>query len=99
MTTEVEKKIKELEENRRKEETNQTKELVKKMNVDAVANILLKMQSENYKVTSEHVSLKQMISRATQDIAGLRSQLNMLKALGGRGIIGGTGSTVHKQGE
>ena len=81
------------------EETNETKELVKKMNVDAVANVLIKMQNENYKVRSEFVDLKGMISRVTQDIAELRSQLNVLKAMGGRGIIGGTGSTVHKQGE
>lgn len=81
------------------EETNETKELVKKMNVDAVSNVLIKMQNENYKVRSEHVDLKQMITRVAQDMAGLRSQLNVLKAMGGRGIIGGTGSTVHKQGE
>lgn len=81
------------------EETNETKELVKKMNVDAVANLLIKMQIDNYAVRSEFVDLKRMISKATQDIAELRSQLNVLKAMGGRGIIGGTGSTVHKQGE
>ena len=83
----------------RMEETNETKELVKKMNVDAVANILIKMQNENYKVRSEFVDLKGMISKVTQDIAELRAQLNVLKAMGGRGIIGGTGSTVHMQGE
>jgi hypothetical protein len=81
------------------EEAHQTKELVKKMNVDAVANVLLKMQNENYKVRSEFIDLKRIISSVTQDIEGLRSQLNILKAVGGRGTIGGTGSTVHKQGE
>lgn len=81
------------------EETNETKELLKKMNVDVVADVLIKMQNENYKIRSEFVDLKRMISTATQDIAGLQSQLNVLKAVGGRGIIGGTGSTVHKQGE
>jgi len=99
MNTEAEKKIKKLEEKRKQEETSETKELVKKMNVDAVANILIKMQNENYALRSEFVDLKRMISRVTQDKAELQAQLNILKAMGGRGIIGGTGSTVHKQGE
>jgi hypothetical protein len=81
------------------EKTHETKELVKKMNVDVVANLLVKMQNENYAVRSEFVDLKRMLSKVTQDTAELRSQLNVLKATGGRGIIGGTGSTVHKQGE
>lgn len=81
------------------EETNETKELVKKMNVDAVANVLIKMQIDNYGVRSEFVDLKQIVTKVTQDITELRSQLNILKAMGGRGIIGGTGSTVHKKGE
>lgn len=83
----------------KREETNETKELVKKMNVDAVADLLIKMQDENYKVRSEFVDLKRMISKVTQDIAELRAQTNVLKAMGGRGILGGTGSTVHTQGE
>lgn len=99
MNIKAEKKIKEIEDNRIKEETKETKELVKKMNVDAVANILIKMQEGNYKLRSEFVDLKRMISRATQDKSELQTQLNILKATGGRGIIGGTGSTVHKQGE
>lgn len=81
------------------EETNETKELVKKMNVDAVAHLLTNMQIENYKIRSEFVDLKRIVSKVTQDKAELQSHLNVLKAMGGRGIIGGTGSTVHKQGE
>jgi hypothetical protein len=81
------------------EKVSETKELVKKMNVDAVASVLLKMQSENFKTRSEFVDLKRMITKVTQDKAELRSELNMLKAMGGRGIIRGTGSTVHTQGE
>jgi hypothetical protein len=99
MNTEPEKKIKEIEEKRKNEKTNETKELVKKMNVDAVANILIKMQNENYALRSEFVDLKRMISKVTQDKAELQAQLNILKAMGGRGIIGGTGSTVHTQGK
>lgn len=90
MDTEAEEKM---------EETNNTKELVKKMNVDAVANLLIKMQIENYAARSEFVDLKRIISKATQDVAELRSQANVLKAVGARGTIGGTGSTVHSQGE
>ena len=81
------------------EESYETKELVKKMNIDAVANLLIKMQDENYKVRSEFVDLKRIISKATQNVTELRSQANVLKAVGARGIIGGTGSTVHSKGE
>ena len=69
------------------------------MNVDAVANVLIKMQNENYALRSEFVDLKRIITKVTQDKTELQAQLNILKAMGGRGIIGGTGSTVHKQGE
>lgn len=81
------------------EENNETKDLVKKMNVDAVANILIKMQNDNHEVRSEFVDFKRMITKVTQDVAELRAQQNVLKAMGGRGIMGGTGSTVHTQGE
>jgi hypothetical protein len=99
MNTEPEKKIKEMEEKRKNEEASETKELVKKMNVDAVANILIRMQNENYALRSEFVNLKQMISKVTQDKIELQTQLNILKAMGGRGIMGGTGSTVHTSDE
>ncbi|MEK7613458.1 MAG: hypothetical protein AAB439_01105 [Patescibacteria group bacterium] len=81
------------------EESSETKELVKKMNVDAVANVLVNMQIDNYKIKSEQVDLHPIVSRVTQDIAGLRAEINVLKAMGGRGTIGGTGSTVHMKGE
>lgn len=81
------------------EETNETKEQVKKMNVDAVAKILTGMQDDNHTVKSQFVDLKRIVTNLTQDIAELRAQTNVLKAMGGRGILGGTGSTVHKQGE
>lgn len=99
MNTEPEKKIKAMEEKRRNEEVSETKELVKKMNVDAVANILIRMQNENYALRSEFVNLKQLISKVTQDKIELQTQLNILKAMGGRGIMGGTGSTVHTSNE
>ena len=83
----------------RMKEIEEKKELVKKMNVDAVANVLIKMQNENYALRSEFVDLKRIITKVTQDKTELQAQLNILKAMGGRGIIGGTGSTVHKQGE
>ena len=81
-----------------KKETNETKELVKKMNVDAVARLLTGMQDDNYKVKSEQADLKRIVSRVTQDIAGLRTEIHTLKAMGLRGTMG-TASTVHKQGE
>ena len=80
------------------EEINETKELVKKMNVDAVANVLINMQNDDYKVKSEQADLKHTISKVTQEITGLRAEINVLKAMGLRGNMG-TGSTVHKQGE
>ena len=79
-------------------ETNETKELVKKMNVDAVAKVLTNMQDDNHKVKSEQADLKRIVSKVTQDIAGLRAEIHMLKAMGLRGNMG-TRSTVHKQGE
>jgi hypothetical protein len=82
----------------KKKETNETKELVKKMNVDAVANVLITMQNDNYKVKSEFVDLKRIITKVTQDIAELRAEIHMLKAMGLRGNMG-TASTVHTQGE
>ncbi len=80
------------------EEINETKELVKKMNIDAVANVLTNMQNDNYKVKSEQADLKHIMSKATQEITGLRAEINVLKVMGFRGNMG-TGSTVHKQGE
>ena len=79
-------------------ETNETKELVKKMNVDAVARLLTNMQDGNYKIKSEQGDLKHIVSKVTQDITGLRSEIHVLKAMGLRGNMG-TRSTVHKQGE
>jgi hypothetical protein len=78
--------------------TNETKELVKRLNVDAAAQLLINMQDSNYKIKSEQSDLKHIVSKVTQDITGLRAELRMLKAMGLRGTMG-TGSTVHKQGE
>lgn len=80
-------------------ENAETKEQVKKMNVYAVASLLVKIQNENHKIKSEFMDLKRVITKVTEDIKILRSQTNELKAIGGKGIIGGTGSTVHKKGE
>jgi len=82
----------------RMKQTNETRELVKKMNVDAVAKVLTAMQDDNYKVKSEQADLKKIVSKVTQDIIGLRAEIHMLKATGLRGNMG-TRSTVHKQGE
>ena len=81
------------------EETNDTKELVRQMNVDAVAKVLLDMKNYTFTVRSEQADITHMVSKITQDIAGLQAELNVLKAMGARGTIGGTGSTVHYKGE
>lgn len=81
------------------EETNETKEQVKKMNVDAVAKLLTNMQDDNHRIKSEQVSLHPIVSKISQDITELRAQITVLKAIGARGTMGGTGSTVHTQGE
>jgi len=83
----------------KKKEIEETKEGVQKLNVDAVAKVLTDIQDGNHKVKSEQVDLKRIITKVTQDLAALRAEINMLKAMGGRGTMGGTGSTVHKQGE
>jgi hypothetical protein len=81
------------------EEINETTELVKKMNVDVVAKVLTDMQNYNHEVKSEQADLTKIVLKVTQDIAELRAQINVLKTMGARGTIGGTGSTVHMQGE
>ena len=99
MDKEAVKKLKEIEDIRKKKESEKIKVDVKKMNVLAVAKVLTDMQDDNHKVKSEHVDLKKLISKATQDLGELRAEIIKLKAMGFRGNIGGTGSTVHKQGE
>ena len=81
--------------NKQKEDMENTKTHDKKLNIDAIANFLIKIQNENHQVKSEFINLKKIIKNSTQDISGLRAQINELKALGARGTIGGTGSTVN----
>jgi hypothetical protein len=83
----------------RMQEIEETKKAVKKLNVDAVAQLLTDMQTDNHKIKTEQVSLKPIILKVTQDVTALRAEINTLKAMGARGNMGGTGSTVHKQGE
>jgi len=83
----------------RMKEMEETKAAVKKMNVEAVAKMLTDMQTNNHKVKSEQLDLKRMVTNVTQDLAVFRAEINALKAMGSRGVLGGTGSTVHKKGE
>ena len=84
---------------KKEEGTSETKELLQNLNVTAVAKLLTDMRDDNHKIRSEQVGLHPIISQATQDITELRARINELKALGARGTMGGTGSTVHLKGE
>jgi chromosome segregation ATPase len=82
----------------RMKEIEETKELVKKMNVDAVSQLLTDLQDDHHNIKTEQVDLKRILTNLTQNIVELRAEINMLKAMGFRGSMG-TGSTVHKQDE
>jgi chromosome segregation ATPase len=81
----------------RMKEIEKTKELVKKMNVDAVSQLLTDLQDDHHNIKNEQVDLKRILTNLTQDIVELRAEINMLKAMGFRGNMG-TGSTVHVRG-
>lgn len=82
----------------RMKETEETKEVVKKMNVDAVADLLTKVQQNIHAVMADNVDLKRMVTDAKQEILVLKGEINALKVMGFRGNMG-TGSTVHNKGE
>jgi capsule polysaccharide export protein KpsE/RkpR len=74
------------------------KVLQKSLNLEAVAKLLTDMQDDDHKIMSDFVQMKNIISHATQDIAGLRAEINVLRVAGIRGDMG-TASTVHKKDE
>ena len=78
----------------RMKEIEETRALVKKMNVDAVSQLLTDLQDDHQGIKNEQVDLKRILTNLTQDIVELRAEINMLKAMGFRGNMG-TGSTVH----
>ena len=82
----------------RMKEIEETKELVKKMNVDAVSQLLIDLQNDHKDIKDEQVDLKRILTNLTQTIVELRAEINILKAMGFRGNMG-TGSTVHASGE
>ena len=82
----------------RMKEIEETRALVKKMNVDAVSQLLTDLQDDHQGIKNEQVDLKRILTNLTQDIVELRAEINMLKAMGFRGNMG-TGSTVHEKGE
>jgi chromosome segregation ATPase len=82
----------------RMKEMEETKEIIKKMNIEAVSQLLVDLQNVHQDIKNEQVDLKRTLTNLTQDIAELKAQINMLKAMGFRGNTG-TGSTVHIQGE
>ena len=78
----------------RMKEIEETKELVKKMNVDAVSQLLTDLQDDHQGIKNEQIDLKRILTNLTQSAAELRAEINILKAMGFRGSMG-TGSTVH----
>ncbi|MEK7613457.1 MAG: hypothetical protein AAB439_01100 [Patescibacteria group bacterium] len=82
----------------RMKEIEATKALVKKMNVDAVSQLLTDLQDDHHAIKNEQVDLKRTLTNLTQTIVELRAEINILKAMGFRGATG-TGSTVHNKGE
>ena len=82
----------------RMKEIEETRELVKKMNVDAVSQLLTDLQNDHHNIKTEQVDLKRILTNLTQDILELRAEINILKAMGFRGNMG-TGSTVHEKGQ
>ena len=80
----------------RMKEIEETKALVKRMNVDAVSQLLTDLQDDHHNIKTEQVDLKRILTNLTQDILELRAEINMLKAMGFRGNMG-TGSTVHEK--
>lgn len=82
----------------RLKEIEETRALVKKMNVDAVSQLLTDLQDDHQSIKNEQVDLKRILTNLTQGIVELRAEINILRAMGFRGTMG-TGSTVHTQGE
>ena len=80
----------------RMKEIEETRALVKKMNVDAVSQLLTDLQNDHHNIKTEQVDLKRILTNLTQDILELRAEINILKAMGFRGNMG-TGSTVHEK--
>jgi chromosome segregation ATPase len=78
----------------RMKEIEETRALVKKMNVDAVSQLLTDLQDDHKSIKDTQVDLKRILTNLTQDILELRAEINILKAMGFRGNMG-TGSTVH----
>jgi chromosome segregation ATPase len=82
----------------RMKEIEETKKAVKKMNVDAVSQLLTDLQNDHQNIKNEQVDLKRILTNLTQGLTELRAEINMLKAMGFRGNMG-TGSTVHAKDE
>jgi len=82
----------------RMQEIEETKEVVKTMNVDAVASLLTNMQDKLHEVLADNVDLKRMVTDVKQGNIELRAEVNALKHMGFVGITG-HGSTVHNKEE
>ena len=78
----------------RMEEMEKAKEDVRKMNIEAVADLLVKMQVRYHVVLADNVDMKRMVTDLKQEILVLKAEVNALKTMGFKGTMG-TGSTVH----
>ena len=78
----------------RMKEIEETKALVKKMNIDAASQLLIDLRDDHQGIKNEQVDLKRILTNLTQEIVELRAEINILRAMGFRGAAG-TGSTVH----
>jgi len=82
----------------RMKEMEETKKVVEKMNVEAVADLLTKVQNKYHEVIADNVDMKRMVTDMKQENIVMRAEINALKTMGFRGNMG-TGSTVHNKGE
>ena len=80
----------------RMKEMQASKELVKTMNVEAVGDLLMKVQNKMHELLSDNVDMKRMVTDVKQENIDMRAEINALKAMGFRGIAG-HGSTVHNK--
>ena len=76
----------------------ETKKIVKSMNVDGVELLLRGILDDKQNIKNEEVDIKRMLTDLNKGIIELRAQINILKAMGFRGKMG-TGSTVRGKNE
>ncbi|MFT5352316.1 MAG: purine nucleoside phosphorylase [Candidatus Paceibacteria bacterium] len=79
----------------RMKEIEETQEVVKAMNTDAVTQLLIDIRNDSQEVKTGQTDLKRIMTDLTRGTVELRAEINMLKAMGFNSNAG-TGSTIHK---